>query len=82
MKITGQLWHHLCIKNISHTIKINLLCLPDDLGGYDMLTLEVNGQFITWPEEFAVMMMAYYKKYGVPFMVHRNCLHFGSNNVS
>ena len=47
-----------------------------------MLTLEVNGQFITWPEEFAVMMMAYYKKYGIPFMVHRNCLHFGSNNVS
>jgi TRAP-type C4-dicarboxylate transport system permease small subunit len=47
-----------------------------------MLTLEVNGQFITWPEDFAVIMMGYYKKFGIPYAVHRNCLHFGSNNVS
>ena len=47
-----------------------------------MLTLEVNGQFITWPEEFAVTMIEYYKKYGIQFMVHRNCLHIGSNYVS
>jgi hypothetical protein len=47
-----------------------------------MLTLEVNGQFITWPEEFAVTMMGYYKKYGIPFMLHRNGLHFKSNKVS
>jgi hypothetical protein len=47
-----------------------------------MLTLEVNGQFITWPEEFAVMMMRHYKHYGVPFIIHRNCFHFGCNTVS
>jgi len=47
-----------------------------------MLTLEVNGHFITWPEDYAVMMMGYYKLYGVPFMVHRKCIHIGSNAVS
>ncbi len=47
-----------------------------------MLTLEVNGQLISWPEEFAVMMIAYYKQYGVPYQVHRNCLHAGSNTAA
>jgi len=40
-----------------------------------MLTLEVHGKLITWPEEFAETMMGYYKKHGVPFVVHRNCIH-------
>jgi hypothetical protein len=42
-----------------------------------MLTLEVNGQFITWPEEFAVLMMKYYRKHGVNYILHRNCGHTG-----
>ncbi len=42
-----------------------------------MLTLEVNGKYITWPEEFATLMMAHYKSHGVPFIIHRNCVHSG-----
>jgi len=42
-----------------------------------MLTLEVNGDYITWPEDFAVLMMGHYKNHGVPFTVHRNCVHSG-----
>jgi len=40
-----------------------------------MLTLEINGQFITWPEEFAVLMMKNYRDNGIKFVVHRNCEH-------
>ena len=47
-----------------------------------MLTLEVNGQLITWPEDFAVMMIGYYELYGIPHSVHRNGLYVGSNAVS
>ena len=35
-----------------------------------MLTLEVHGQLITWPEDIAEMMMAFYQKRGVPFKVY------------
>jgi hypothetical protein len=45
-----------------------------------MLTLEVYGKFISWPEEFALMMMRYYQNYGVPFIVHRDCINTGSNS--
>lgn len=43
-----------------------------------MLTLEVNGQFITWPADFALIMMRYYKKHGKPFLIHRKCIHSGN----
>ena len=46
-----------------------------------MLTLEVNGQFITWPDDFAVMMMRYYHKHGKPFVVHRKCIHASHNDT-
>ncbi len=36
-----------------------------------MLTLEVNGQLVTWPADFAIMMMKYYKKHNIPFVMHR-----------
>ena len=56
---------------------------PDNAGYLrwlrHMLTLEVNGQLIAWPEEFAVLMMKYYRKHGVHFIIHRNCVHTGSN---
>lgn len=42
-----------------------------------MLTLEVHNQFITWPDEFAIVMMRYYHHHGVPFKVHRKCIHTG-----
>ena len=42
-----------------------------------MLTLEVNGQFITWPADFAFMMMRYYQKHGKLFVIHRKCIHAG-----
>jgi hypothetical protein len=42
-----------------------------------MLTLEVHNQFITWPDEFAVVMMRYYHHHGIPFKVHRKCVHTG-----
>ena len=51
-----------------------------------MLTIEVNGQYITWPDDFAVTMMRYYRKHDVPFLVHRNCVHTcpdsGAENTS
>jgi len=40
-----------------------------------MLTIEVHGQFITWPEDFAFTMMKYYRKHDVPFPVHRKSIH-------
>jgi hypothetical protein len=46
-----------------------------------MLTLEVYGKFITWHEEFAVLMMEHYQKNGVPFIVHRNCVHAGRDTT-
>lgn len=46
-----------------------------------MLTLEVNGQFITWPEEFALLMMKYYQKHGVNFIIHRHCMHTGMDTT-
>ena len=45
-----------------------------------MLTLEIYGKFITWPEPFALLMMKHYREHGVPFIVHRNCVHTGWNN--
>lgn len=34
-----------------------------------MITIEVRGQRITWPKEFAAVMIGYYRKHGVPFEV-------------
>jgi hypothetical protein len=42
-----------------------------------MLTLEVHGQLINWPSDFALMMMKYYRNHGVPFRVHRNSANAG-----
>ncbi len=42
-----------------------------------MLTLEINGKYITWPEDFAILMIGHYKAHGVPFTIHRNCVHAG-----
>jgi hypothetical protein len=44
-----------------------------------MLTLEIYGKFITWPEAFALLMMKHYREHRVPFIVHRNCVHTGWN---
>jgi hypothetical protein len=56
-----------------------LLCLkPWTVGRHAMLTLEVHGQLITWPKDFALTMMRYYRSHDVPFRVHRN-LHAGVN---
>ncbi len=40
---------------------------PRKAGDDAMLTLEINGQRITWPEEFALWMMNYYKTHGIDF---------------
>jgi hypothetical protein len=37
-----------------------------------MLTLEVNGKFITWPEDFAMIMAGYYKKHDILVIAHKN----------
>ena len=44
-----------------------------------MVTLEIHGQYVTWPEDFALTMMRYYRNHGVPFTVHRNHVHPGGN---
>jgi len=46
-----------------------------------MVTLEIHGQFVTWPEDFALTMMRYYRNHGVPFTVHRNSVHPGGNTT-
>ena len=47
-----------------------------------MLTIEVNGQIITWPDDFAFTMMAYYRKHDVPFLVQRKCIHPGQDTCA
>ena len=47
-----------------------------------MLTIEVNGQFITWPDDFAFTMMKYYRRHDVPFLVHRTCIHAGRDTCT
>jgi hypothetical protein len=47
-----------------------------------MLTVEVHQQLITWPEDFAVFMMMYYQKHGIPFILHINCIHSDMNSVA
>ena len=47
-----------------------------------MLTLEVHGQFITWPEEFALLMMKHYRKHGVTVILHRHCTHSGWDTLA
>jgi hypothetical protein len=47
-----------------------------------LLTLEVNGQLVTWPEEFAQMMMNHYRNHGVTFLVQRNCTHCGRDKTT
>lgn len=42
-----------------------------------MITIEVHDQFVTWPEDFAETMMRYYQNHGVPFKIHRKCVHVG-----
>jgi len=37
-----------------------------------MVTIKVHNQYVTWPNDFAVMMMRYYKRHGVPFVIQRN----------
>ena len=38
-----------------------------------MITIKVHDQFVTWPNDIAILMMRYYKRHGVPFAIHRNC---------
>lgn len=47
-----------------------------------MLTLEIHGKFISWPEDFAVLMMKYYRDNGINFIVHRNCAHSSSKSAA
>jgi hypothetical protein len=52
-----------------------ILALHFVLQVLQMLTLEIHGKFITWPEDFAVLMMKYYRDNGISFIVHGNCSH-------
>ena len=46
-----------------------------------MLTVEVYGQFVRWPADFAFVMMKYFRKNGVPFVLHRKCIHTGKTTA-
>lgn len=35
-----------------------------------MMILEVHNEYVTWPEEFALMMMEHYRNHGIPYVVH------------
>jgi hypothetical protein len=47
-----------------------------------MLTLEIYGKLITWPEDFALLMMKYYQKHGVSFIVHKDCINKGRDTTT
>ena len=34
-----------------------------------MITIEVHNQMVTWPDDFAIVMMRYYKKHDVSFVL-------------
>jgi hypothetical protein len=56
------------------------MALPEKQGGREMLTLEIYGKLIKWPEDFARLMMKYYENHGVPFIVHRDCINTGKDS--
>ena len=58
------------------------MALPKIQGDEEMLTLEIYGKLITWPEEFAHLMMKYYENHGVPFIVHRECINTGRDSLT
>jgi len=41
----------------------------------DLITLEVNNQFVLWQKDFASTMIKHYHDHGVPYRIHRNCAH-------
>jgi len=43
-----------------------------------MIIVEVRGQIVNWPEDFALVMMRYYHNHGVPFKVHRHIDQFST----
>ena len=55
--------------------------LPDLREVTVMLTLEINGQFVTWPEEFAELMMKSYRDNGIRFVVHRDYVKTGNKST-
>ena len=34
-----------------------------------MITIEVHNQLVTWPDDFAIVMMRYYKKHDVSYVL-------------
>jgi hypothetical protein len=47
-----------------------------------MVTLEIYGKFITWPEDFALFMMKHYQNRGVPIIVHRDDINTGHDSAT
>jgi hypothetical protein len=47
-----------------------------------MLTLEIYERLVTWPEDFALMMMNNYQNHGVPFIVHSEYINPGRDSTT
>ena len=47
-----------------------------------MLTLEISGEFITWPADFAITMLEHYVKHGISVTIHFNCIHTKSVSLN
>jgi len=42
-----------------------------------MLTIEIYERLVTWPEDFALIMIKHYENHGVPVIVHKDCINTG-----
>ena len=45
-----------------------------------MLSLEVYEKVVTWPEDFALLMIKHYQAFEVPVMVHMVCSNTGRDS--
>ena len=41
----------------------------------DLITLEVNNQYVMWQKDFALNMIKHYQDNGISYRIHRNCAH-------
>jgi hypothetical protein len=41
----------------------------------DLITLEVNNQYVMWQKDFAMTMIKHYHDYEIPYRIYRNCDH-------
>jgi hypothetical protein len=41
----------------------------------NLITLEVNNQYVMWQKDFAITMIKHYHDHEIPYRIYRNCAH-------